>query len=210
MASSICLADGFRHENLRQKEKRKKLSSTCPRGWGHSKGCSGLRWLGWGGGRREGANPLAKNEIWKFWNFLESGLSGPRMVSLCTLFEWLHYDTVSISMSPCNGELWVQKYGHICWEKRAQSSLPLKPQIGQYIAIHAMLTARFSKTSRVFPVLAVANTGSRVGLQNKIGHPAGCMFQCCVPAEYIISSKTCAIVFLGLRSKIVDRIWVVI
>ena len=29
-----------------------------------------------------------------------------------------------------------------------------------------------------FPVLAVANTGSCVGPQNKIGHPAGCRFPC--------------------------------
>ena len=72
---------------------------------------------------------------------------------------------------------------------------PLKPGEGQYIAIHATLTARdfflayfypsspftcsFSKTSLdFFPVLAVANTGSCVGLQNKIGHPAGCRFPC--------------------------------
>ena len=33
-------------------------------------------------------------------------------------------------------------------------------------------------------VLAVANTGSCVSLQNKIGHPAGCRFPCWVPAEY--------------------------
>ena len=35
-----------------------------------------------------------------------------------------------------------------------------------------------------FPVLAVVNTGSRVGPQNKIGHQAGCRFPCWVPAEY--------------------------
>ena len=34
----------------------------------------------------------------------------------------------------------------------------------------------FQNLSRVFPVLAVANTGSWVGPQNKIGHPAGCRF----------------------------------
>ena len=64
--------------------------------------------------------------------------------------------------------------------------LPLKPGVGQYIAIHAMLTARdfflayfyssgpftciFSKTSPdFFPVLAAANTGSCICLQNEIG-----------------------------------------
>ena len=68
--------------------------------------------------------------------------------------------------------------------------LPLKPGVGQYIAIHATLTARdffltyfypsgpficiFSQTTPFFfPVLAVADTCSYVGLQKKIGHPAG-------------------------------------
>ena len=67
--------------------------------------------------------------------------------------------------------------------------LPLKPGVGQHIAIHATLTDRdffltyfyvsgpftctFSKASPDFPVLAVTNTGSCVGSQNKIGHPAG-------------------------------------
>ena len=65
--------------------------------------------------------------------------------------------------------------------------LPLKPGVGQYTATHATLIARdfllifillvhspafFQSLSRVFPVLAVANTGSCVGPHNKIGHPA--------------------------------------
>ena len=79
--------------------------------------------------------------------------------------------------------------------------LPLKPGVGQYIAVHATLTARdfflanfypsgpftctFSKTSAdFFPVLAVANTSSCVGHQNKIGHPTGCRFLRLVPMEY--------------------------
>ena len=32
----------------------------------------------------------------------------------------------------------------------------------------------FQNLSRFYPALAVANTGSCVGPQNKIGHPAGC------------------------------------
>ena len=73
--------------------------------------------------------------------------------------------------------------------------------VGQYIAMHATLTARnfflanfypsgpftciFSKTSsRFFPVLVAANTGSCEGPQNKVGHPAGCMFLCLVLREY--------------------------
>ena len=42
----------------------------------------------------------------------------------------------------------------------------------------------FQNPSQFFPVLAVANTGSCVGPQNKIGHPVGCRFPCWVPAEY--------------------------
>ena len=70
-----------------------------------------------------------------------------------------------------------------------------KPGIGQYIAMHATLTARdfflansypsgpftciFPKPLTSFlPVLAVANTSSCVGPHNKIGHPAGCRFPC--------------------------------
>ena len=79
--------------------------------------------------------------------------------------------------------------------------LPLKPGVGQYIAIYATLTARdfflakflpfrsihlhfFHNLSWDFPVLAVANTGSCVGPQNKIGHPAARRFPCWMPAEY--------------------------
>ena len=70
--------------------------------------------------------------------------------------------------------------------------LPLKPKIGQYIDMYATLTARvffranfytpgpftylFSPKNlyRILPVLAMANAGSCVGPQNKIGHPARC------------------------------------
>ena len=42
----------------------------------------------------------------------------------------------------------------------------------------------FQNLSDFFPVLAVANTGSCVGPQNKIGHPAWCRFPCWMPSEY--------------------------
>ena len=74
------------------------------------------------------------------------------------------------------------------------------PGVSQYIAIHATFTARdfflayfypsgpftsiFPKPLLIFPVLAVANTGSCVGPQNKIGHPARGRFPFWVPAEY--------------------------
>ena len=45
--------------------------------------------------------------------------------------------------------------------------------------------AFFSKTSPDFSLCWLWLThGSCVGLQNKIGHPAGCRFPCWVPAEY--------------------------
>ena len=60
--------------------------------------------------------------------------------------------------------------------------LPLKLGIGQYIAVHAILTTRdsgpftciFSKISLESSfLLAIANIGSCVGPQNKTGHPTG-------------------------------------
>ena len=93
---------------------------------------------------------------------------------------------------------------------RAQSLLVLhlKPGVGQYIAMHATLTARdfflanfypsgpvtwifffFQNLCRVFPVLSVANTSFCVGPQNNIGHPVGCTFSCWVLAEYKFAPK---------------------
>ena len=69
-------------------------------------------------------------------------------------------------------------------ETQSLNVLPLKPGVGQYIAIHGTLTARnfflayfypsgkftciFSKLLPIFPVLAVANTSSCVGLQMQV------------------------------------------
>ena len=93
-----------------------------------------------------------------------------------------------------SGELRTQKLKSHLVRTQSLNVLPLKPGVGQYIAIHATLTARdfflayfypsgpftciFSKTSRDFFSLAVANTDSCVGPQNKIGHPAGWRFPC--------------------------------
>ena len=56
----------------------------------------------------------------------------------------------------------------------------------------------------------MANSGSCVGPQNKIGHLAPCRFPRWVPVEHKTGSKSCLIVFLGLRYEIVDRIWVAV
>ena len=84
---------------------------------------------------------------------------------------------------------------------------PLKPGVGQYIAIHATLTARdfflpclflpfrpihlhfFQILSRFFLRWLWLKHGTCVGQQNKIGHPAGGRFPCWVPAEYKQAQK---------------------
>ena len=100
-----------------------------------------------------------------------------------------------------SGELRTHKLKSHLVRTQSLNVLPLKPGVGQYIAIHATLTARdfflpyvylFAPFTCIFPkllsiffhVFAVADTGSCEGLQNKIGHPAGGRFPCLVPAEY--------------------------
>ena len=85
--------------------------------------------------------------------------------------------------------LWMQKLKTRLLRAQGSKVLPLKPGAGQYITMHATSTARdfflakfypagpftciffFQTQSWVFLVLAVASTGSCVGLQNKIDHP---------------------------------------
>ena len=84
-----------------------------------------------------------------------------------------------------SGELQRQKLKSHLLRTQSLKVLPLRPGVGQYIAAHATLAARyisllsslsvhssafFQNLSQVFPVLAVAL--ACVGLQNKIGHPA--------------------------------------
>ena len=104
-------------------------------------------------------------------------------------------------MVPRSGELRMQKLKSHLVRTQSLNVLPLKPGVGQYIAIHATLTARdfflayfypsgpftcifFQNLSQFFPVLAVANAGSCVDPQNKIVHPVGCRFPCLLPMEY--------------------------
>ena len=91
-------------------------------------------------------------------------------------------------------EQWWNNLSEFEWSCLCHFRLP-------FLAIRATLTARdfflayfypsspftcifFQNLSEFFPVLAMANTGSCVGLQNKIGQPAWCGFPCWVPAEY--------------------------
>ena len=95
---------------------------------------------------------------------------------------------------PHRGELRTQKLKSHLVRTQSLNVLPLKPGVGQYIAIHATLTARdffdyfytscpftcmISKTSPDFSLCWLWLThGSCVGPQNRIGHPAGCRFLC--------------------------------
>ena len=114
------------------------------------------------------------------------------------LLFFLRFSPISLHCSPIqsrSGELRTQKLKSHLVRPQSLHVLPLKPGIGQYISIPATLTARdfflanfylsgpftyiFSKTSPNFS--RVANTGSRVGPQNKIGHTlpdAGSRVEC--------------------------------
>ena len=108
-------------------------------------------------------------------------------------------------MMPRSGEPRTEKLKSHLLRTQSLKVLPLKPEVRQYIAVHARLTARdfllanfyppgpftciFSTTSPEFPVSAVANSGSCVGPHNKADHPAGCRFPCWVLAEYKQASK---------------------
>ena len=104
--------------------------------------------------------------------------------------EVLRVDFTCVSPScnrygPRNGDLRTQKLNSHLVRAQSLNVLPVKPGVGQYIAIHATLTDRdfflayflpfqvhspalFSKFLPIFyPVLAEANTGSCVGPQNK-------------------------------------------
>ena len=108
---------------------------------------------------------------------------------------------LSALSSTRSGELRTQKLKSHLVRTQSLNGLSLKPGVGQYIAIHATLTARdfslayfspsspftciVSKTSPDFFLCWLWLThGSCVGPQNKIDHPAGCRFPCWVPAEY--------------------------
>ena len=68
-------------------------------------------------------------------------------------------------------------YSHTCYAS-CQGFLPWL-----FLPFWSIHLHFFQNLSRFFPVLAVANSGSCVGPQNKIGHHAGCKFPCWVPAE---------------------------
>ena len=102
---------------------------------------------------------------------------------------------------PRNGELRTQKFKSHLLRTQSLSVLPLKPGVGQYIAIHATLTVRdfflaYFYPSGPFPSIFSPNFsrfllcwlwrihGSCAGPQNKIDHLRDSGSPCWVPAEY--------------------------
>ena len=100
-------------------------------------------------------------------------------------------ELVSILSTSCSGELRTQKLKSHLVRTQSLNVLPLKPGVGQFIwpymlrllpGISSLLISTFPVHSPAFfpkpllifffPVLAVANTGFCVDLQNKIDHPA--------------------------------------
>ena len=101
----------------------------------------------------------------------------------------------SLVACPWSGELRTQKLKSHLVRAQSLNVFPLKLGVGQYIAIHARLTARdfflayfypsgpftclsFRNLSRFFMCWLWLTHGSCVGLQNKIGHPARGRFSC--------------------------------
>ena len=96
------------------------------------------------------------------------------------------------------GELRFQELKSHLVRTQSLNVLPLKPGVGQYIAIHATPTAFLAyfyhtgpsififlqNLSRFLLYRLLLTHASCVGPQNKIGHPAGSRFPCWMPAEH--------------------------
>ena len=92
----------------------------------------------------------------------------PSSLFICIFFQ-------NLSRVRRSGELWTRKFQSHLMRTQSLKVLSLKPRVGQYIAMHTTLTARdfflayfytsrsiylhfVQNLSRLFPVLAVANT----------------------------------------------------
>ena len=112
----------------------------------------------------------------------------------------LQYNADLSVLRPRSGEQRTQKLKSHPARTQSLNVLPFNLGIGQYIAIHATLTARdlflayfypsglftciFQNLSRFLLCWLWLTHSSCVDPQNKTGHPAGCRFPCWVPAEY--------------------------
>ena len=85
---------------------------------------------------------------------------------------------------PRSGELRTQKLKSHLVRTQRLNVLPSKPGVGQYIYVLRLLPGISSLLISTLPVHSPAffpkplPIFSCVGLQNKIGHPAGCRFLC--------------------------------
>ena len=79
-------------------------------------------------------------------------------------------------------------YSHTCYAY-CQGFLPCL-----FLNFRSIHPHFFQNLSRFFLCWLWLTHGSCVGLQNKIGHPAGCRFLCWVPAEYKCLIKTWLVV----------------
>ena len=102
-----------------------------------------------------------------------------------------------------SGELQMQKLKPHLVRTQSLNILPLKPMLHLLPGISSLLISALRVRSPAFfpnlswfsPVLAVANTGSCVGPQNKIGHPAECRCPCWEPTEHKQAKKTWLVVW---------------
>ena len=129
-------------------------------------------------------HPSPPPGLFPFFLFLQRSVERIKFLLLLLLLFSFDYENrfvlLMISTSsprpvPRSGELRTQKLKSHLVRTQSLNVLPFKPGVGQYIAIHATLTARdfflayfypsgpltcifFPKPLPIFPVLAVANT----------------------------------------------------
>ena len=127
-------------------------------------------------------------------------------------FAWHKFMYELYFLLPRSGELQTQKSKCDLVRTQSLNFFPLKPVYSHtcytycqgfppclflpFLSIHLHF---FQNVSQFFPVLAVANIGSCVNRQNKIGHPAGCRFH----VENMICGITCEMNNLWDRVKCV-------
>ena len=137
--------------------------------------------------------------LWPFHLYFISEIL-PTTLRILTLFSQSYFCLIgpfnyiylskSLLKWPRSGELRTQKLKSHLVRTQSLNVLPLKPGLGQHVAIHATLTARdfflayfypsgpftsiffFQNLSRFLLWWLWLTHGSCVGPQNKIGHPA--------------------------------------
>ena len=124
-------------------------------------------------------------------------LCSPSLMSALLVLSTIYlFLTVSLNDFSHSGELRTQKLKYHLVRTQSLNVLPLKAWSRSvyshtcyaycreffpcllFLPFQSIHLHFFQNLSQFFPVLALANTGSCVSLQNKIGHPAGCRFPC--------------------------------